>query len=70
MIFHEFFEGDFRLPAKLLFRLVGITELHVRFGRPQIARVEIDVVVPVEPHGLNARSRKSFMLQVSPVAMT
>src|SRR5579871_4953961 len=45
----ELGKADARAPAEPLARLAGIALERVDLGRPQIARIELDMLLPVEP---------------------
>src|SRR5437588_6235267 len=45
---HKLVEAGLRLPAKYLARLRGVADQHVNLSRAEVARVYLDVLLPVE----------------------
>ncbi len=66
----QLLEIDPRLPSQEPPRLGSVALQQVDLGRPQVARVGLDALAPVELEESNTRSRKSCTEWVSPVAMT
>ena len=63
-------EGGCWLPAELAAGLAGVAEQQVDLGGAEVARVDFDVLLPVQTDEPKATSRNSRTEWVSPVAMT